>query len=453
MQQFLRPLAVLVLGVVSSDQAQPAQTPPLKTRTTAILVDVSVLDKKGEPVRDLTADDFELKENGVRQLLTSARLVEVARSAAANAAPPSAVVPANPQPAQPAASPTPATAVSVNADSVSVTAILFDRLTPEARPWARRAALAYVATLPPGSGYAGIFMADTTLVTFAPFTNDPARLRAAIDRMAVTTPTNLRPDAPDPRVGRLLPETPVTAGAESPGGFAGLAEVIRSGRGGGDPAASVEIALLQMMVRMEKAFRAMLDEMNGQASIASLHATVQSLRSLEGRKTILYFSDALPVTARTKSWLEELIVAANTANVTIHAVDSAGLRVHSQEAAVAREMGVAGAQGVGDLGRDNGSWTKELERQEQVVSSRASAVLGRLANETGGFLVANTNDLAAGVPRMQKERDTYYLLTYQPTNAALDGTFRQIRVKVKRPQVTVKARKGYAAAPPSPEAR
>jgi len=74
------------------------------------------------------------------------------------------------------------------------------------------------------------------------------------------------------------------------------------------------------------------------------------------------------------------------------------------------------------------------------------AVLGRLAKDTGGFLLENTNDLAGGVARMQQERTTYYLLAYQPTNTKFDGKFRKITVKVKRPKTTVRARPGYVAA-------
>jgi Ca-activated chloride channel family protein len=81
-----------------------------------------------------------------------------------------------------------------------------------------------------------------------------------------------------------------------------------------------------------------------------------------------------------------------------------------------------------------------------VLSSRAGAVLGRLAKETGGFLIDNTNDLTSGFARMQQERTTYYLLGYQPTNTAADGKFRRVTVKVKRPRVTVRARPGYLAA-------
>ncbi len=49
---------------------------------------------------------------------------------------------------------------------------------------------------------------------------------------------------------------------------------------------------------------------------------------------------------------------------------------------------------------------RRLERQEQMLTSRPTAVLGRLAKETGGFLLENTNDLGAGVARMKVERTT-----------------------------------------------
>jgi VWFA-related protein len=103
----------------------------------------------------------------------------------------------------------------------------------------------------------------------------------------------------------------------------------------------------------------------------------------------------------------------------------------------------AGGQGLGDVKRGDGAWTKELERQEQLLDSRPTAVLGRLAKDTGGFLIENTNDLAAGVARMQQERLTYYVLGYQTTNTNVDAKFRRVSVKVKRSQVTVRARPGY----------
>ena len=130
----------------------------------------------------------------------------------------------------------------------------------------------------------------------------------------------------------------------------------------------------------------------------------------------------------------------------INAVDAAGLRVHSEEARLGRNVDLAGARGIGDAQRGEGAWTKDIERQSDLLSSRPAAVLGRLAGETGGFLIDNTNDFTSGFARMQQERTTYYLLAYQPTNTATDGKFRKVKVKVKRSGVTLRARSGYVAA-------
>lgn len=195
----------------------------------------------------------------------------------------------------------------------------------------------------------------------------------------------------------------------------------------------------------------MLAEYSGQASIAALRAVVVGLRPLQGRKSILYFTESVSITAQLRAKFEELIGEANSANITFYPVDALGLRVHSEEAKLGRNVTLAGAQGIGDAKRDEGAWTKELERQEQLLVSRPTAVLGRLAKETGGFVIENTNNLGAGVARMQQERMTYYLLGYQPTNATMDGKFRRVTVKVKRPKVSVRARPGYLAV--SQEAR
>jgi VWFA-related protein len=201
--------------------------------------------------------------------------------------------------------------------------------------------------------------------------------------------------------------------------------------------------MVQIMWRMETAYRQLAAEYEGQTSIAGLRAVVDGLALLPGRKSILYFSENLPITDRLRPRFDAIIGYANRANITFYPVDAAGLRLHSKEAEVARNVNLAGAQGIGDAQRGDGAWTKELERQEQLMVSRPTAVLGRLAKETGGFVIENTNDLGAGVARMRQERSTYYLLGYQPANATMDGKFRRVQVKVKRAKVSVRARPGF----------
>ena len=430
---------VIAASIASAGHAQPQ--PPVRATTAGVLIDVSVVDNKGQPVVDLVPEDFELRDEGQRQQLVSLTLVN-AGTATPIASPTSG--PSNPGAltAQ-SGGPAPAAAPGTNP---TVTAILFDKLSPDAMPHSARAALAYVATLAPPYDHAGIFLGDVSLRTFQPFTNDQTLLRKALEQVASTATVNFRMEdrrAGDLHIQKLDPNGPPTPGAESPGGFASVAERERM-------IASMDIVqkrMMELVWRMERAFRHVLAEYEGQTSIASLRAAVDALAQVPGRKSVLYFTESVTVTDRLKPKFEAIIGHANRANITFYPIDAAGLRLHSKDAEVARNVNLAGAQGIGDSEREPGPWTKELERQDQLLVSRPTAVLGRLAKETGGFLLENTNDLGAGVARMRLERTSYYLLGYQPANTTMDGKFRRVSVKVKRPKVTVRARPGYLAVP------
>ncbi len=69
-----------------------------------------------------------------------------------------------------------------------------------------------------------------------------------------------------------------------------------------------------------------------------------------------------------------------------------------------------------------------------------------LAVATDGIAVMNSNDIERGLKRVVADLTSYYLLGYYSTNAKLDGKFRSIKVRVKRPGVDVRARRGYRAA-------
>lgn len=436
----MRAVACL-LAVLAGPHAQ-AQAPVVKTTTTGVVVDVTVVDKNGVPVTDLRPEDFDLSEDGVRQQIASVTLVRAGTRQAQGAAV-SRPVAATVEPATPVGASSP---VAETLAMPSVTAILFDRLSPEVRPLAGRAALAYVATSVPARDYAGIFLADVALKAFQPFTTEQGALNAAIAAAMATAPSNLTTKSESfgsSRIQNLDPNQAPTVGAEAAGGYINALE--RAKRLTPEKPVDSEVLLRQMELRMTETYHQFLAESEGQASLAGLRAVVRGLGAMPGRKSILYFTEALTVTDRLKSRFDALIGEANRANITVFTVDAAGLRVHSKEGELKRNVDIAGTQGVGDARRGDGPYTKELERQEQMLTSRPSAVLGRLAKETGGFLLENTNDLGAGVARMQQERTTYYLLAYQPTNAALDGKFRRVTVKVTRPKVTVKGRPGYVA--------
>jgi VWFA-related protein len=420
-----------------------AQQPPVRTMTAGVLIDVSVVDNKGNPILDLTPADFEVSEDGKRQQLVSVALVNggIAKpiaSVSTSVATDVGATDRRPAPLPPLTGPAP-----------TVTAILFDKLSPDAAPYATKAALAYVATLVPPHDHAGVFLADLNLKVFQPFTNNQEQLRAAVEQFGAAARTNVRPEtqrAGDVFIQKLEPNTPPTVGAEERGGFASVAErqeMLDAMEKNDKP----RYFMTMMVLRMESGYQQFMTELEGMSSAAGLRAVVDGLSLLPGRKSILYFTESLPVPDRIKPKFDAIIGEANRANITFYPVDAAGLRLHSKEVEVARNVNLSGAEAIDDRRRNDGAWTKDLERQEQLMISRPTASLGRLAKETGGFLIENTNDLGAGVARMQQERTTYYLLGYQPTNATMDGKFRRVSVKVKRSKVSVKARPGYLAVP------
>src|SRR5581483_12366686 len=85
-----------------------------------------------------------------------------------------------------------------------------------------------------------------------------------------------------------------------------------------------------------------------------------------------------------------------------------------------------------------------------LLSANKQGALRELAERTGGFLIADTNntDLLA---RVMEEVDTHYEISYDPANGIDDGHFRKIAVTVDRPGLQVRARSGYYALPNMPE--
>ena len=72
--------------------------------------------------------------------------------------------------------------------------------------------------------------------------------------------------------------------------------------------------------------------------------------------------------------------------------------------------------------------------------------LKELAENTDGLAILNNNDLHQGLKRVSEDLTSYYLLGYYSTNTKLDGTFRSLKVRVKKPGVNMRARRGYRAA-------
>jgi VWFA-related protein len=69
-------------------------------------------------------------------------------------------------------------------------------------------------------------------------------------------------------------------------------------------------------------------------------------------------------------------------------------------------------------------------------------ILYELAQGTGGFVIANSNDLLGGMQRIANDQSQYYVLSYTPPESP-EGSCHTLRVKVERGGTLVRARSGY----------
>ena len=100
----------------------------------------------------------------------------------------------------------------------------------------------------------------------------------------------------------------------------------------------------------------------------------------------------------------------------------------------------------------NGGTTMEQARQGEylnmaVRATDTQATMRELAEGTGGFLIADTQDLRKPFQRVVEEIDTHYEAVYHPASGNYDGRFRTIAVKLERPDLNVQSRTGYFALP------
>ncbi len=137
--------------------------------------------------------------------------------------------------------------------------------------------------------------------------------------------------------------------------------------------------------------------------------------------------------------MRDVFDTANRQNTSIYAVDPRGL--------AAFEYDVNEAVGL----------TTDAKGLNASLDS-----LRILADNTDGRAIVNRNDLAVGMKQIIRDASGYYLLGYNSTQAPTDGRFHEIKVRVTRKGVDVRARKGYyaytaedaarASAPPAPSA-
>ena len=145
-------------------------------------------------------------------------------------------------------------------------------------------------------------------------------------------------------------------------------------------------------------------------------------------------------------FFHDMFDVANRSNVTFYPVNALGLVAWDKDINDEPVEGEVRALGVmGMPSNDPNLPINPLVVDKSMLTQR-SENLRTLAENTDGLAVVDTNDIDKGMKRIVDDLTSYYLIGYNSTNGKLDGRYRKISVRVKRPGVDVRARRGYRAA-------
>jgi len=393
-------------GAPTQAQPQAKQEPPV-VRVTTRLVQVSVIvqDKKGEPVTDLTRDDFTLLDQGQPQMVSTFSVESLRTLPAARPAPPNVF----------------SNRFEQKTDTpTSVTVILLDGLNTrfEDMAYARDQIIKFLGQLQPQDRVA-LYTLTTRLTVLHDFTSDATSLLRALERSKGHVSTELAASEPEPA---------------NPTGIDALDEFLT--------AANQRLADFYTMNRVGR-------------TAGTLEDIANHLARLPGRKNLVWVSGSFPfsigldtpftpetASQERRTFSEEIERAAralNNANMAIYPVDARWLMGLSfTTRAPTFRPGQQGPTGR----RPNALGRIRLSPDRANIDT-----MNILADRTGGRAFYNTNDIQGSVRRAIEDSRVTYVLGFYPTHGNWDAKFREIKVQVKRPGLHLRYRRGYLALP------
>jgi VWFA-related protein len=428
-----------VVGAQAPPDPKPPVTPSFPSQVSAITVDAVVLDKSGAPVRGLTRDDFTVLEDGRPQTIVGFE----ARDAEGRLRPLENPIASPLLDTNEGIASRPGRTLILLIDDLGLTPIVGGQVQTAIETWlGAHPRPEDEITLLTTSGE--IWWTDTAGAGRADLLAVLERLRgkrqsfsrseamvtdeeAAVIEYATTLDPGESQDGAPTGVGPTLVATTGSV----------LQRVARRFLDGGlcficrncvDPMASCKAAAQAASHIANMATRQRLDALLGAVERLSL-----GLAPLPGRKSILVLSESLPRDHNMEARFRAAIDAAQRGNTSVYFTAARGLTGPSNFSLEAR---VAAAPG--DLAA--------MSVEENLI---AFAGAEQITEATGGAMT-RSNDLAAGLERMATDLSAYYLLGYQPEPSAA-GKWHKLEVRVNRPGVEVRARRGYRAGPPKIE--
>jgi VWFA-related protein len=362
-----------------------------------VIVDVVVTDKKGNPVKNLTRDNFTVYEDNVSQKISTFDFEDLS----AGEASPGELAKTN-------ALPGPIIDLSKNPpdqlpkDLFEHRRLMILYLDLTAMPvedlmQAQKATLDFIEKQLSPPDLVAIFVNASQLKIVQNFTNDREALKQVVQRLNVGDSASLAD------LGTVDPTTSGTSYEDTSDDF----------------------------IADETQFNIF----NTDRKLSAIESVGKMCRDLPGKKFLVYFSSGISTTGvENQAQLRSTIDTLNQSNTSFYAVDARGL--------------IAAPPG-GDASKGSSSGTAHYNgaaiRDQFAAISNSQETLTSLSLDTGGKALLDTNNLGRVFQTIQQDSKSYYLLGYNSSNPKKDGKYRRFRVVVNIPGVHVSYRPGYYA--------
>ena len=410
----------ITLPVFAQTTPNPTQTPATPppqqpgddkddvVRITTNLVQVdAVVTKDGKPVANLTAEDFEIYQDGKKQTITSFAYI----TNVTNSAPP----PSQPRRNEKKTDVVPPTTINREDPHRTIALVVDDLgLSFESMGQVRRQLRKFIAEQVQPNDLIAVIRTGGEMGVLQQFTNDKRILGRAVEMLKWSSCSRVGIDMFPPAGSNTFQRSMPACGIRS----------------------------------MDNTLR-------------SLRFIIDSMGQLPGRKSLVLLSDSLPRQSQDQfrpdrsvpreleavmgsessplsdfytdhgNFLHSLAEKAIRSSVVIYSVDTQGLPT----------LGITAADSF------TGTSREVALKMDSLLAARRLMHFGRqeggalLAKQTGGFQVRNTNNFELN--RVAEDQAGYYLLGYRPTEETFNRKFHHIKAKVKRGGMSLRTRFGF----------
>ena len=369
------------------------QRPTFSIDTNVVIVNVTVLDRDGKPIPNLTMADFELYEDGKLQKLQAVDYQKLS----GNVLPPVTAAPPVPPPQPKGYNPNvekntlKASMMSKYQDRRLIVMLFdFSSMQPAEQIRARNAAIKFLTAQMTASDSVSIMLFTSELKTVQDFTSDRDLLIATINKF---------------RIGDSSENATVA-----------------------DEGADAQDVSGQF-VADETEFNIF----NSDLKLAALEDAARKLGEYPEKKALVYISSGIQKNGvDNQSQLRATVNTAIRSNVAFYPIDARGLSA----AVPGGDATQAGAVG-------NNLYSGGGQNTIRSNFNNQQETLATLALDTGGKALLDSNDLTEGIRQVQEDFSSYYVLSYESSNKAMDGRYRRIQVKLAPRLAALKAKLEY----------